>query len=313
VEEIEALTAIYNDDLKVVNESKREYEIKVCKDEQNDKYIVLQFTLPDDYPTSSPPQYQLKASWLSKDERRVLDNGLADIFIENMGDSIIYLWIEKIREFLQEILDDANHAGAVNDIDVIDEQLEEEERGDVVNYEDFEDYKYEYTGKYEKKTQEMETSNKCPEILHGEFVHDRKSVFQAHLAPVHSEEEVQLVMEKLLENRKVAAATHNIQAYRICKEGKHTVWYQDCKDDGEIHAGNRILHLMEILEATNVLVVITRWYGGIHLGPDRFKHINCCARNILEQGGYIKNKVNFILCTFILKSINFLSFMHIIM
>jgi putative IMPACT (imprinted ancient) family translation regulator len=40
-------------------------------------------------------------------------------------------------------------------------------------------------------------------------------------------------------------------------------------------------------EINNVLVVVTRWFGGIHLGPDRFKHINHAARNALEMGGYL--------------------------
>ena len=60
---------------------------------------------------------------------------------------------------------------------------------------------------------------------------------------------------------------------------------QDCDDDGETHAGSRMLHLLEILNCQNVLVVVTRWYGGTHLGPDRFKHINNAARNVLEQSG----------------------------
>jgi putative IMPACT (imprinted ancient) family translation regulator len=36
-----------------------------------------------------------------------------------------------------------------------------------------------------------------------------------------------------------------------------------------------------------VLVVVTRWFGGIHLGPDRFKHINQAARDALEAGGFL--------------------------
>ncbi len=49
--------------------------------------------------------------------------------------------------------------------------------------------------------------------------------------------------------------------------------------------------VFQIVDATNVIVVVTRWYGGIHLGPDRFKHINNCARTILEAHGYIPEKV----------------------
>jgi putative IMPACT (imprinted ancient) family translation regulator len=40
-------------------------------------------------------------------------------------------------------------------------------------------------------------------------------------------------------------------------------------------------------EVDNVLVVVTRYFGGIHLGPDRFKHINQAARNALELGGFL--------------------------
>ena len=35
------------------------------------------------------------------------------------------------------------------------------------------------------------------------------------------------------------------------------------------------------------MVVVSRWYGGIQLGPDRFKHINNAARNVLEIAGIV--------------------------
>ncbi|KAK6174401.1 hypothetical protein SNE40_017686 [Patella caerulea] len=307
VEEIEALSAIYGDDLTVVDVTKRKYEIKITNgDETSKRKICLEVTLPEDYPKTSPPQYQIHAMWLSDDERRDIENSLADIFIENIGDSILFMWIEKIREFLQTStnntasvgassinLETEESNGAQNDTphNNEDETVQDNTDSSLAKEVDNLEIEYEYTKyKAEDKTK-VEEELKCPEILHGEFIHDRKSFFQAHCAPVNSVKEVDLVMDKLLENRKIAAATHNMQAYRICQEGKkNDLWYQDCKDDGEIHAGNRMLHLMEILEVRNVLVVVTRWYGGIHLGPDRFKHINNCTRDILDLGGYIKNK-----------------------
>lgn len=45
--------------------------------------------------------------------------------------------------------------------------------------------------------------------------------------------------------------------------------------------------MLDILELEDVLVVVTRWFGGIHLGPDRFKHINQAARDALELGGLL--------------------------
>ena len=80
----------------------------------------------------------------------------------------------------------------------------------------------------------------------------------------------------------------------------------DNDDDGETAAGGRLAHLLQILvgvlsrtpgpalltdlqEVNNVLVVVTRYFGGILLGPDRFKHINQAARNALELGGFLDN------------------------
>ena len=92
------------------------------------------------------------------------------------------------------------------------------------------------------------------------------------------------MMSILLSNRKIARATHNIMAYRIV-QGSSIV--SDCDDDGEDAAGGRLLHLLEMKKANNVCVVVTRWYGGTLLGPDRFKHISNCARLVLEKSGLL--------------------------
>jgi putative IMPACT (imprinted ancient) family translation regulator len=45
---------------------------------------------------------------------------------------------------------------------------------------------------------------------------------------------------------------------------------------------------MQLIDVWNVMVVVTRWYGGIHLGPDRFRIINSVAREALVVGGFVK-------------------------
>ena len=37
---------------------------------------------------------------------------------------------------------------------------------------------------------------------------------------------------------------------------------------------------LQIADARDVYVVVSRWFGGIMLGPDRFKHINNAARHV---------------------------------
>eukprot|EP01071_Lankesteria_metandrocarpae_P002944 Lankesteria_metandrocarpae@DN2654_c0_g1_i1.p1 len=73
---------------------------------------------------------------------------------------------------------------------------------------------------------------------------------------------------------------------------------QDHDSDGENHAGGRLQHLLDILNVENVLVVVTRWYGGILLGPDRFRHINNAARlalmdrgDLMDRGAGIRQQV----------------------
>ena len=64
---------------------------------------------------------------------------------------------------------------------------------------------------------------------------------------------------------------------------------QDSDDDGEAAAGGRLLQLLQLVQAENVAVVVSRWYGGILLGPARFALINNTARQLLDALGYVKS------------------------
>ncbi|KAF7457953.1 hypothetical protein HWI79_1519 [Cryptosporidium felis] len=138
-------------------------------------------------------------------------------------------------------------------------------------------------------------------ILHGEPIVDRKSVFQAHVCRVNSVDQVNKIIKWLLSNPKISKATHNIWSYRLFKERDtsssgssfpigYDIISQDHDSDGETAAGSRLQHLLNVTNAKNVFVMVTRWYGGIQLGPDRFKHINNVARYALEKSGLIQQE-----------------------
>jgi Uncharacterized protein family UPF0029 len=57
----------------------------------------------------------------------------------------------------------------------------------------------------------------------------------------------------------------------------------DNDDDGEDGAGSRLAHLLQMRHDDGVLVVVSRWFGGIHLGPKRFAHITSTAQVLLAQ------------------------------
>ena len=88
-------------------------------------------------------------------------------------------------------------------------------------------------------------------------------------------------MRFLCTDNKIARATHNIWALRIVQP--NGVIISDNDDDGETAAGGRLMHLLDMMKVENAVCVVSRWYGGIHLGPARFKHINNVARKELEN------------------------------
>ncbi len=47
-------------------------------------------------------------------------------------------------------------------------------------------------------------------------------------------------------------------------------------------AGMIILRTLVREELRDHLVVVTRWYGGKHLGGDRFRHVQTCVGAYLE-------------------------------
>ncbi|KAL7411588.1 ribosomal protein S5 domain 2-type protein [Mrakia frigida] len=135
----------------------------------------------------------------------------------------------------------------------------------------------------------LEIATELPEgveIFVSEPIVDRKSVFVGRSVRVEDVGMIPIILNHLLEDKKVGKASHPIiHAYRVKGAGGGMI--QDNDDDGESAAGSRIAHLLQILDVTNVLVIVTRWFGGTHIGPDRFKHIGQCARDALEVGGFL--------------------------
>ncbi|KAF8243554.1 UPF0029-domain-containing protein [Wilcoxina mikolae CBS 423.85] len=117
---------------------------------------------------------------------------------------------------------------------------------------------------------------------------EKKSTFVARCIGVTTAAEAQRLITSILADKKLQKATHNISAYRIVRENGTVI--QDNDDDGETAAGSRLAHLLQVMEVKDVLVVVSRWYGGIKLGPDRFRCINTAARESLVLGGFVEEK-----------------------
>lgn len=135
-----------------------------------------------------------------------------------------------------------------------------------------------------------------PNWILSDVMTEKKSVFVGRVACVNSLAQAQAFLDHLTAtDRKVAAATHNISAWRIRQKKSDTAdagetIVQDYDDDGETAAGGRLLHVMQLMDVWDVVVVVTRWFGGIHLGPARFRLINDAGRDALVKGGFTKKE-----------------------
>ena len=98
--------------------------------------------------------------------------------------------------------------------------------------------------------------------------------------------QVNWVIAALLRDRRIARATHNMIAYRFLDESRGGVQVADNDDDGESSAGQKLAALLELMGASDVIVVVSRWFGGTHLGPARFKYLANQARELLEACGH---------------------------
>lgn len=121
--------------------------------------------------------------------------------------------------------------------------------------------------------------------IQGEVISDRGSSFQAHCIKLTNQNDIKTYLSYLKSNNKIQKAAHNIVAYRIqnkTKSFKNSSLEENViegfDDDGEDGAGIRLLGFIQKMKLINILVVVSRWFGGTLLGNDRFKHINDCLK-----------------------------------
>ncbi len=91
----------------------------------------------------------------------------------------------------------------------------------------------------------------------------KKSVFIGYASPAKSEEEARAFIAKIKGHH--SDATHNVSAYVINDGKRFAVRYDD---DGEPKgsAGKPILRVIQNKGLSDVVVVVTRYFGGIKLG-----------------------------------------------
>ena len=157
-------------------------------------------------------------------------------------------------------------------------------------------------------TRELPAPTTCSEA----YIRDRDSVFIGYVYPlvtasptyrsallehlsdvVHPDIPNELFPPKFQEivpgKRK---STHDMYAFRVMqlKPGRNGLGgpsdfgtAEGHDDDGETWGSEKIMRVIREMGASDVLVIVSRWYGGQMLGPVRFQHITNVARAALQK------------------------------
>lgn len=105
---------------------------------------------------------------------------------------------------------------------------------------------------------------------------DRGSKYAVSGGPCADEAAAKVFLKALKRQKKFAKATHN--SWGLITEAGPIKG-----DDGESGAGNVILRMLEREGLRDHIIVVTRWYGGKHLGGDRFRHVQTAVRAYLDR------------------------------
>ena len=99
---------------------------------------------------------------------------------------------------------------------------------------------------------------------------DRGSVYAVAIGLVQNEDDMHEFLTQVKREPKHQTATHHSYAARMSRDG--TI-IETKNDDGETGAGNVILRILQKKNMMHTAVCVIRWYGGVKLEGDRFKHI----------------------------------------
>lgn len=254
-EEFETSTGTKVKILQLLSENSLQLNIKI----DQIHILVLEFTLPENYPSKTHPNILFHASWLDNyiyDKIKKIELELIESFIPE--EPILFSWIEKLLD--QETFKKVYNYLIKNQ--VIQNTQEHTSNFKKINYLDI------------MKQNNFKVYKSDPNRV-------KDSKFIAHVVVnISSLDRINKFMSILLSDKNYAKATHSMYAYRIETD---TYIDENRNDDGENGAGDVLLNVLKYFEAINVLIVVTRWFGGTLLGPKRFSIISDTSKTLLYK------------------------------
>ncbi|MDO5613734.1 MAG: YigZ family protein [Paracoccus sp. (in: a-proteobacteria)] len=114
--------------------------------------------------------------------------------------------------------------------------------------------------------------------IYDKIISDRGSRYAVSGGAARDRDQAGALIAELRRNKRFAKATHNTWAGILSGEPVKD-------DDGEAGAGALILQMLDRAGVADHIVIVTRWYGGKHLGGDRFRHVADAVRHYLRETG----------------------------
>lgn len=111
---------------------------------------------------------------------------------------------------------------------------------------------------------------------------ERKSIFIGHATPITCEEDARAFIEK--KKKEYYDARHNVYAY-VLDGGSVARYSDDSEPQGT--AGIPILNVIKMSGATDLCIVVTRYFGGILLGAGGLvRAYSAAAKMAIDEAGF---------------------------
>ena len=256
--ELEALRSIYGEEDLVIHVD----PINGVESE----YILVKIKSIDNFTLKinkwKYPEFELPIL-IYKDNKKPFD----EVFLSNLqkGEEVLFQYVEKMKELLALKEEPGVFTSTTTSSSIIEPINNNTNTNELV---------------LRKKKEE----SKIVAFVNSDPVVEKKSKFIAYACRVFSEEEAFEAILSLSEKKETKNCTHLMWAYKIVGNGGITKGDND--DGGEANAGQNISEIIHLMKRENILVCCVRFYGGIELGPLRFKIIKQTCRDAIEKIRY---------------------------
>ena len=236
--------------------------------------------------------YIFSIFWI-KDNSDIIDNIKQEL--DNIEEPFIYNAIDIIKNNLENTLNENNIVSFLNEIKINNTQnLSFENALFTITKanKNCPDFLYEEKEELINNNEKNENKKEIKEIIDinkngniseydlffksggikTDILVEKDYAFQCHGIKVKSNKEIDIYKNYLLSNNKIKKATRNVFAFRYKDENSGNI-IEDYDDDGEHYAGTRILGYLQKIKIYDILILVSRFNGDLHLKQHSTKYL----------------------------------------